>query len=94
MQSLSQYLAAALLNGTRKKFSSLQADYLKEITMSNSENTTNMGVTSQVNVGPTKPVGHKAIEGTNKGDHRSQAAQPVMPPQPAVRSENNDAEGA
>ena len=35
MQSLSQYLAAALLNGTRKKFSSLQADYLKEITMSN-----------------------------------------------------------
>jgi len=29
-QSLSQYLAAALLNGTRKQFSTLHADYLEQ----------------------------------------------------------------
>ncbi len=34
-----------------------------------------------------KQTDHKTIEGSNPGDHRSQAAQPVMPPQPAPRSE-------
>ena len=36
MQSLSQYLAAALTNGTRKQFSRLMADYLETTHMAQS----------------------------------------------------------
>ena len=55
----------------------------------NSGNTTGMSVGSQVNVGPIKPVDHKAFEGTNVGDYRKKGADAVLPPQPPVRSASN-----
>ena len=91
-QSLSQYLAKQLLNGTRKHFSSLQADYLEEIRMS--ETTNNFTVKSQVEVGPVKQADHKAFEGANKGEHRAQAAPTVLPSNPAPRGETTEDESA
>lgn len=48
----------------------------------------NSGLTcgSQVPNPIAKPVDHKAIEGTNAGDHRADANQVTMPPQNAPRS--------
>lgn len=58
--------------------------------------TDKMTVGSQVNVGPIKPVDRKTLEGSTPGDHRSQAAPAVLPPQPAPRavSDNDENVGA
>ena len=40
---------------------------------------------SQVVVGPVKQVGHKSYEGSNAGEHRSQAADVVLPNNPGPR---------
>ena len=75
MQTLPQYLARQLLNGTRKKFSSLMADY-QELQMSKEIRATNhgenssgpmtdqkaMGVTSQVSV--TVPLPQRGVDHT------------------------------
>jgi hypothetical protein len=52
---------------------------------------TGMNSQSQVPAPVAKPVGFKTLEGSYSGDHRGQAAQPVMPPQPAVRDETEQA---
>lgn len=42
-------------------------------------------VGSQVTVGPIKPTDSKTLEGSYAGDHRTQAADAVMPAQPGPR---------
>src|ERR1700687_5653568 len=117
MQSFPQYLAAALVNGTLRKFSRLHADYLEQSLMSTttdvSKNPTlsqpasgaparvavakltpaeqgdkrpsGHNVESQVTVGPVKQVGHQSFEGSNAGDHRPEAADAMLPNNPAPR---------
>lgn len=46
-----------------------------------------LSVGSQVNVGPVKPVDHKALEGTNPGDHRSKGADAKLPANPGPREQ-------
>jgi hypothetical protein len=87
MKSFPQFLAAALITGTQRHFSRLHADYL-EITMS--ETTNNFTVPSVVNVS-VKQTGYKTIEGCNPGDHTPKAADAVLPANPPVRSETEQA---
>jgi hypothetical protein len=50
-----------------------------------------LNVTSQVEVGPTKPVDRKTLEGSTPGDFRSQAADAVLPANPGPRDETGQA---
>src|SRR5882762_7078266 len=99
MQSFPQYLAAALIKGTRKHLSALHADFLEQQmslqdAMDNMQNglakdttTNNVTVGSQVSVGPIKPSDSKTLEGSYPGDHRPQAADATLPNNPPVRGE-------
>jgi hypothetical protein len=53
--------------------------------------TSRMGVSSQVNVGPIKQTGHKTLGGSNPGDHRPQSSDAVLPSNPPVRGEAEQA---
>lgn len=55
--------------------------------------TNNFTVPSVVPV-TVKQVDHVAIEGSNKGNHLTQAGPVVMPPQPGPRGETTDNENA
>jgi hypothetical protein len=100
--NFNQFLAAALIKGTRRHFSRLHADYLEtENTMSFERATekmqsglpykedagNTMTVGSQVDLGPIKPVDRKTLEGSTPGDFRAQADDVTMPAQPGPRGE-------
>jgi hypothetical protein len=83
-QTLEQYLARAILQGTRKSFSRLHGDYLEQEQHRMSETTNNMTVPSVVPVS-VKPVDRKTLEGSTPGDFRGPQVNVVMPPQLAPR---------
>lgn len=80
MQSLPQFIAAALIKGTLRHFSRLNADYL-EHQMSNDTN--NFSVPSVVPV-TIKQTDYKNLK--TGEDFRTQANDVVMPAQSPVRS--------
>src|SRR5258708_6166270 len=105
-QSFEQYLAAALIKGTLRHFSRLHADYLQEQHRMNRNIPDNMrdtgSVTDKNNLTVPAPeavqnfTAHRVdskdlLTGV---DTRQQAADVTMPPQPAVRAENNDSAGS
>jgi hypothetical protein len=92
-EQIAAILARELLHKSRKKWRTLNDEAQREIEMS--ESTNNMNVqNSELTPVTVTPVDRKTIEGSTPGDFRSQAAQPVMPPQPAPRAENSDSKGA
>jgi hypothetical protein len=99
-QAIADHIAARVLANSRKRFSSLYEAALEEYSMSEVRatqhgvnksgpmtNPQSMAVTSQVTV--EVPLPQHGADKTTSNAHPAN-----MPPNPAVRAENNDAEGA
>jgi hypothetical protein len=87
---LHEYLAREIVRGTRKHLSSLTADFLQmEQTQMNNEQ---CPVPAELGNCDAHRVDQKDL--ITGEDSRAQAASAVLPNQPAVRSEDTDAQGA
>jgi hypothetical protein len=86
---LNEYLAHMIVRRTTaRRFSTLHADFLEQ---QMSETTNSMNVKNSDVPVSVKQTGYKTLEGSNPGDHRPQAADAVLPSNPPVRGETEQA---